>query len=157
MLTKGTENLPSLDIVHKAESMGARLGSDTTPDYFSVNIKTVSADFANILKLSGEIIRAPSFPEAEIELEQKITIQNIRSQLEKPFAIAFSQLREMMYQNHPYALSTLGTENTVSEITRTDIQQFYQTHFRPDNIIISVVGNITKTEVIALVEEVFGD
>ena len=107
-------------------------------------MKTVSEDFDDIFQLSGEIIRYPSFPEQEIELEKRITIQSIRAQLEQPFTVAFSQLREMMYQNHPYALSTLGTENTVSQITRYDIQKFYQTYFRPDCIVISIVGKISN-------------
>ncbi|NEP77955.1 MAG: insulinase family protein [Okeania sp. SIO3C4] len=157
VLTKGTEKLSSLDIAHKVESVGARLGTDTSTDYFLLSIKTVSTDFADIFQLSGEIIRYPSFPETEIELEKRITIQSIRSQLEQPFTVAFSQLREMMYQNHPYALSTLGTEKTVSQITRTDIQEFHQTHFRPDNIIISIVGNITNAKAINLVEQTLGD
>ncbi|WP_293060790.1 pitrilysin family protein [Okeania sp. SIO2B3] len=157
VLTKGTEKLSSLDIAHKVESVGARLGTDTTTDYFLMSIKTVSTDFADIFQLSGEIIRYPSFPETEIELEKRITIQSIRSQLEQPFTVAFSQLREMMYQNHPYALSTLGTEKTVSQITRADLQEFHQTHFRPDNIIISIVGNITNAKAINLVEENYGD
>lgn len=157
VLTKGTEKLSSLDIAHKVESVGARLGTDTTTDYFLLSIKTVSTDFADIFQLSGEIIRYPSFPETEIELEKRITIQSIRYQLEQPFTVAFSQLREMMYQNHPYALSTLGTEKTVSQITRTDLQEFHQTHFRPDNIIISIVGNITNAKAINLVEQTLGD
>lgn len=157
VLTKGTDKLSSLDIAHKVESVGARLGTDTTTDYFLLSIKTVSTDFADIFQLSGEIIRYPSFPETEIELEKRITIQSIRSQLEQPFTVAFSQLREMMYQNHPYALSTLGTEKTVSQITRADLQEFHQTHFRPDNIIISIVGNITNTKAINLVEQTLGD
>ncbi|NEQ77147.1 MAG: insulinase family protein [Okeania sp. SIO2C9] len=157
VLTKGTEKLSSLDIAHKVESVGARLGTDTSTDYFLLSIKTVSTDFPDIFQLSGEIIRYPSFPETEIELEKRITIQSIRSQLEQPFTVAFSQLREMMYQNHPYALSTLGTEKTVSQITRANLQKFHQTHFRPDNIIISIVGNITNAKAINLVEQILGD
>ena len=157
VLSKGTNKLSSLDIAHRVESVGARLGTDTTPDYFLLSIKTVSADFADIFKLSGEIIRSPSLPEAEIELERRIILQGIRSQLEQPFTIAFSQLREMMYQDHPYSLSTLGTEATVSQISRTDLQKFHQTYFRPDNIVISLVGRISHSEAIALVEQVFGN
>ena len=58
-----------------------------------------------------------------------------------------------MYQDHPYALSTLGTENAVSQITRYDIQKFYETYFRPDNIVISIVGKISNAKAIALVEK----
>ena len=157
VLTKGTKKLSSLDIALKIESLGARLGSDTTADYFLLSMKTVSEDFDDIFRLSGEIIRCPSFPETEIELEKRITIQSIRSQLEHPFSVAFFQLREMMYQNHPYALSTLGTENTVSQITRYDIHKFYETYFRPDNIVISIAGKISHAKAITLVAQIYGD
>jgi len=157
VLTKGTGKLSSLEIAEKVESVGARLSADTTSDYFLVGVKTVSEDFADILKLTGELIRNPSFPETEIELEKRIAIQGIRSQLEQPFAVAFSNLREIVYRDHPYALSTLGTEETLASINRADILNFHQTYFRPDNMIISIAGRIVPEEAIALVEKVFGD
>lgn len=157
VLTKGTDKLSSFEIAESVESVGARLSADTTSDYFLVGVKTVSEDFVDILKLAAELIRFPSFPETEIELEKRITIQAIRSQLEQPFAVAFSQLREIVYRDHPYALSTLGTEKTLSDINRQDILQFHQTYFRPDNMIISIAGRIAPEQAIALVEKIFGD
>lgn len=157
VLTKGTDKLSSFEIAERVESVGARLSADTTSDYFLVGVKTVSEDFVDILKLAAELIRSPSFPETEIELEKRITIQAIRSQLEQPFAVAFSQLREIVYRDHPYALSTLGTQETLSDINRQDILQFHQTYFRPDNMIISIAGRIVPEEAIALLEKVFGD
>jgi predicted Zn-dependent peptidase len=102
-------------------------------------------------------LRSPTFPEAEVELERRIAIQAIRSQLEQPFAIAFEQLRDSMYQDHPYAFSTLGTEETISQVSRADIQHFHQTYFRPDNVVITVAGRIGNEEAISLIEKVFGD
>lgn len=157
VLTKGTKELSSIEIAERVESVGARLSADTTADYFLMGVKTVSEDFAEILKLTAELIKTPSFPETEIDLERRIAIQGIRSQLEQPFAVAFSQLREIVYQDHPYALSSLGTEETLAAINREDIQEFHQTYFRPDNMIISIAGRIDPEEAIALIEKVFGD
>jgi predicted Zn-dependent peptidase len=99
----------------------------------------------------------PSFPDGEVELEKKLTIQGIRSQQEQPFNVAFNQLRETIYQDHPYGLSVLGTETTVAQLTRRNLQQYHQTYFRPDNLIISLSGRIKPEEAIALVESVFGN
>lgn len=157
LLTKGTEQLSSLEIAEQVESVGARLSADTSTDYFLMSLKTVSTDFENILSLAGQLLRSPTFPESEVELERRIAIQSIRSQQEQPFSIAFEQLRQVMYQNHPYAFSTLGTEATVSTLTRADLQAFHQTYFRPDNIIISIAGRINPSEAIEQVKNVFGD
>jgi len=157
VLTKGTETLSSLAIAEQVEALGASLSTDSTTDYFLVSMKCVSPDFEEMLHLMGEILRSPVFPEAEVELEQRITLQAIRSQQEQPFTVAFDQLRKSMYGEHPYALSGLGTEESVTQLTAADLQAYHRTHFRPDNVIISLSGRIQVETAIALVEKVLGD
>lgn len=157
VLTKGTDRFSSLEIAEQVETVGASLNTDTSTDYFLLSLKTVSADFPQILKLAAALLRTPTFPETELELERRLTLQAIRSQQEQPFTLAFDQLRTMMYGNHPYALPGLGTEATVTTLTRTDLQQYHATHFRPDNLVVSLSGRITPDAAIALLQETFGD
>ena len=157
VLSKGTQQFSSVEIAEQVESVGASLGTDAAADYFLVSLKTVSADFAAILRLASEIMRTPTFPVAEVDLERNLTIQNIRSQKEQPFNIAFTQLRQAMYQDHPYGVSVLGTEETVAGLTREDLQQYHHTYFRPDNLIISVSGCFAHGDVLELIEQIFGD
>lgn len=157
VMTKGTKQLSAVEIAERVETVGASLGADAAADYFLTAIKTVTADFAEMLKLAGEILRSPSFPEAEVELEKRLAKQSIRSQQEQPFNVAFNQLREMMYKEHPYGVSVLGTGATVSNLSRADLQQYHQAHFRPDNVIISLSGRLKREEAVSLVEAAFGD
>lgn len=157
VMTKGCKNKASMQIAEIIESVGASLSADTTTDYFLLSLKTVTADFKEILALAAQILREPTFPELEVELERKLAIQDMRSQKEQPFSVAFEQLRQMMYQNHPYAMSSLGDETSMSNLTRADLSKYHQTHFRPDNLVISIAGKITLDSAVALVEEVFGD
>jgi zinc protease len=157
VMTKGCDGLSSLEIAEKVESVGASLSTDAGTDYFLLSLKTVSADFADILTLSGLLLRSPTFPETQVELEKRLALQDIRSQKEQPFNLAFEQMRQAMYQEHPYSMSVLGTETTISSITRADLVEFHQTHFRPDNIVISIAGRITPQAALDLVGEVFGD
>lgn len=156
LLTKGTERLSAVEIAEKVESVGASLGADASTDYFVMSLKTVAKDFTEMLWLTEEIMRSPTFPELEVELEKNLTRQNIRSQMEQPFNVAFKQLREAMYGNHPYGFSLLGTEESVSRITREDLKNYHHTFFRPDNLVISLSGRITLEEGVKLVEQVFG-
>lgn len=157
VLTKGTDKLTAADIAERVESLGASLGADAAADYFLLSMKTVSADFMEMLELAGELLRNACFPETEVELERRMTLQAIRSQQEQPFTVAFEQLRHAMYQNHPYAMSGLGTEETVSHLRREDLQKYYHTYFRPDNLAIAIVGRIVPEDAIAQVEQVLGD
>jgi zinc protease len=56
VITKGTENLSALEIAEKVESIGAGLGADTSTDYFSLSLKTVTSDFPAILKLCDRLV-----------------------------------------------------------------------------------------------------
>ena len=157
VITKGTDNLSALDIAEKIESIGAGLGADASTDYFALSLKTVSADFPKMLKLLGAIMRSPIFPESEVELERKLALQGIKSQKEQPFNVAFNQLRQQMYPQHPYGVSVLGTEDSVASLCREDLQHYHQTYFRPDSLVISLSGRITKEQGVNLIDSVFGD
>jgi zinc protease len=157
LLTKGCDGLSSMEIAEEVESVGASLGTDAAADYFLLSLKTVTADFANMLTLAGRIMRSPTFPELEVELERRLALQDIRSQKEQPFSIAFEQLRLAMYKDHPYSQSGLGDETTMASLTRDDLVKYHQTYFRPDNLVISIAGRIKSSDAIALIQEVFGD
>ncbi len=156
-IAKGTQNLSAVEIASKVESTGASLGVDAATDYFLISIKTVTSDFLPMLELTAEIMQMPSFPIEEIELEKNLTKQNIRSQQEQPFNVAFNQLREAMYPNHPYGISILGTEESVSNLTQADLKEYHKTYFRPDNLVISICGNINVKEAVQTVEKIFGN
>lgn len=157
LLTKGTQRLSAFDIADQIESVGASLGTDAAADYSILSLKTVTADFESILALAAHILREPSFPANEIELERRLTLQSLRSMQEQPFTVAYNALRQAMYGDHPYALSSLGTEDTVKAVTREDLQRAHETYFRPDNMVVSIVGRITHDYALALVDQVLGD
>ncbi len=156
VLTKGTENYAAVEIAEQIESIGASLGASTSNDYMAMSMKAVTKDFQTILDLAAEIMQKPTFPEREVELERKITLQNIRSQMEQPFNVAYKQLRENMYPAHPYGMSILGTDETVKSFTRDDLEAIHAKHFRPDNLIISLSGRITLEQAEAIVDKAFG-
>ncbi|MGD1851895.1 MAG: M16 family metallopeptidase [Cyanophyceae cyanobacterium] len=157
-LTKGTTRLSSLEIAEQVESVGASLGADASSDYFLVSLKTVRQDFDGILALAGEVLRSPSFPAEQIDLERKSTIQAIRSQREQPFSLAFQKLQEITYgDRHPYGRSTLGTEDSLASLTSEDLHAFHRAFFRPDNTVVSVSGCLPAEDAIARIESVLGD
>jgi len=153
LLTKGTRDLSSMEIAEQVESVGASVGTDASADYSLVSLKTVTADFAAILGLTAEIVRHPSFPAAELDLEQRLTLQSIRSMKEQPFTLAFNALRAAMYGDHPYGLPGIGTEDSVANLTRDVLFQAHQTFYRPDNCVMVIAGRVDLAKAIALIEQ----
>lgn len=157
VLTKGTAQLSSRAIAETVESVGASLSTEANPDYFVLSLKTVGTDFSAIFELAAQILRQPSFPPAEVELERRLTLQAIRSQWEQPFAVAFDQLRQALYLDHPYALSGLGTTEGMLSLTPEDLRAYHATWFRPDQTVVSIAGRITPEAALAQVEAALGN
>ncbi len=153
LLTKGTEQYSSMELAHKVESIGAMLGADSNPDYTIVFTKSLSEDFPVLLDLTTQLLYEATFPEEQLELERKNTLQSIRSQQERPFTVAYNQFRTALYGDHPYAYPDLGTEESVNSITREDLISFYKTYFRPDNAVFVVVGPVEPEQVVVLAEK----
>ncbi len=157
LLTRGTVNFSSQAIAEQVEFLGASLGTEATADYFLLSFKTVASDFKQILELTAEILRFPNFPESEIELERRLTLQAIRSQNERPFTIAYEILQGLIYGNHPYALPSLGTLESITQLSRQDLINFHQIYFRPEQLVISIAGRVKADLAIAAIEQLFGD
>jgi zinc protease len=157
LLTKGTTELSAMEIASRIESVGAGVSAEANNDHIEVSFKSVTADFAEILRLVGEIIRNPAFPAEQVTLEKKLVVERIRSQSERPLTLAFQQLRESIYHSHPYARPLLGITSNVVHITCQELVDFHQTYFRPDLVTISIAGNVDLTVVEQLVDEVFID
>ncbi|MFZ9736637.1 MAG: M16 family metallopeptidase [Prochlorotrichaceae cyanobacterium] len=157
VLTKGTQKRSSLDIAETVEYCGGSLSTDSGNDFFVLSFKSMSGDFAKLLHLSAELLREPSFPESEVDLERNLILQGIRAKQEYPFTLAFDQLKAHLYGDHPYGFPNAGTIETVSTLQREDLQDFHRRYFRPDNLVISIAGRIDVETCLAQVEQTLGD
>ncbi|MEL6902640.1 MAG: pitrilysin family protein, partial [Cyanobacteria bacterium J06606_4] len=92
----------------------------------------------------------------EIELERRLILQGLKSIKEQPFSVAYNHLREAMYAGHPYGLSNAQTEKCIAHFTQADLQQAHRRYFRPDNMVVTVVGRIAPDRAVTLMEQYFG-
>ena len=157
VLTKGTATKNALEIAEVVESVGAGFGADAASDYSIVSLKTVSADFESVLALAAEVIQQPSFPQTEIDLERRLILQGLQSIKEQPFSVAYNHLREAIYAGHPYGLTTAQTEDCIASFTQADLQAAHQRYYRPDNVVVTVVGRISPERSVQLIEDYFGN
>ncbi len=156
VLTRGTSLYDSQAIAIAAESLGAALSTDVTPDYFEISLKCIAADLPDVLKLLKEVLCEPTFPDSEVTREQGLILQGIRSQQERPFSVAFDSIRHHLYPNHPYADSVIGREVTVKQLTREHLTQFHRCYFRPDQLVIAAIGPMPPETLQAEIELALG-
>ncbi len=158
MLIRGTAEHSFQELSEETDSLGMGLSSDAGRLTAQVSLRCLSEDFAKGLEFLAEVLRRPSFPEDEIGKLRSQIISALREQEMSPRAVAERRFLEELYpESHPYRLWPSGTQDSVSRISRDDIVQFYRSHYRPDQLTIAVVGDVTPDEAIEQVKKVLGD
>ncbi len=157
VLAKGTPDLNSQQIAGQIEQVGASLGIEVQDDYTVLSLSCLRPDFAHLLALVAQVIQHPTFPESEVALERRNTLLGIRSQQERPFTLAYNQLRQDLYgPDHPYGFLDLGTEETVTGLTLKQLENYHQGCCQPDRLVVCVASALDPGLIVDTVDQCFG-
>ena len=144
-------DMPGRDIGSEFAALGADVnaftGYDMTAYYF-----TCTEQFAPCLQLLLEFVSTPYFTEESVAKEQGIIGQEIEMNADLPDTAVFEQLTSAMYENHPIRVPILGTKNSIAQITPEILNACHKAFYRPDNMLLCVVGDVDPAEVIAIAE-----
>ncbi|MFN3480902.1 MAG: M16 family metallopeptidase [Thermodesulfovibrionales bacterium] len=146
LLTEGTKKRKAKDISEEIEFIGASLDSSAGSDFSTINLSVLKKDIDTGFEIFSDILLNPTFPEEEIKRKKDIIIGNLRRSEEDPSFVVDKVFRKEVYGDHPYGRLITGTEETISRINREDIIKFHHDYYRPNNAILSIVGDITSEE-----------
>jgi predicted Zn-dependent peptidase len=155
MLFKGTENRSSLDIAMSMESVGGYLNAMTSSEYTCYYSRCLNTQLERALDVLSDMVLHPAFPEDEIEKEKKVVIEEMKMYRDSPDDYLFEQFSGHVFNGHPLGNSTLGFEDTVSAFQRQDLYDYMEERYQPDNLLVSVAGNVDHNRVVELVSSYF--
>jgi zinc protease len=157
MVNKGTKTQNSLEIAKKVERMAGSLNGFSGYNSFGLTFTFLSQHFEEAFQLLTEVIRQPSFDEEEMEKRRRLILASIRQQEDDLGRLVFKLFRKTLYEKHPYRMDTLGTLESISRLTQRDLKEYYWRIVVPENMIITVVGDVDQTKVHLAVKKGFGD
>ncbi|HKP84060.1 MAG TPA: pitrilysin family protein [Pyrinomonadaceae bacterium] len=159
LLREGTAKRSSKDIAEQVDALGASL---TANSGFSSMTSTVSTgglveNIDQTLELFADVIRNPTFPEAEVNKYKTRTLAQLQFQRSIPQFLAAEQFQKAIYgTSHPASLIAPPAES-LKKLTSKDLAAFHSTYYRPNNAILAVVGDVTMKELLPKLEKFFGD
>lgn len=156
MLTKGTQSKSALEIAELVDYHGAFLSSGCDFDATFVSCYSLKKYFEKIFDITSEVILQPAFSEDEVNRLREQKINSIISYKDEGDYLASRIFKKNIYHHLPYSKPLEGTENILNSLQRDDLQNFYNTYYKPDNLIIAFVGDIDEARAVKLVEEKFG-
>lgn len=156
MLEEGTEHHTGLEIAQTFENVGAIFDSSIERDKMSIQLRSIvdKEHLLSTVDLLAEIIAKPNFSETSIQQLKNQSLVTLKSELQRPSIKAISAFYQACYGKHPYGHLTIGTLDTVSQITRQDLIDFHKQYFVAKNAIITIVGGIHRDEAVEISERI---
>lgn len=158
MLTEGTRTRTALEISDVLRRLGANLSTDSNLDMSSVSLWTLKENLEPSFDVFADVVLQPTFPEEDFERLQEQRIVIIRQEKAGPRALATRVFPKLLYgEGHAYStpFSGTGTEASVEALTADDLAAFHKAWFKPNNGTLIVVGDVTRDELVPLVERHF--
>ncbi|MEL7241584.1 MAG: pitrilysin family protein [Cyanobacteria bacterium J06573_2] len=155
MIFKGTETLKAGVFDKTIEFLGGVSNAATSYDYAHYSLTTASTYLEETLPLMGELLLNAAIPEAELNQERKVVLEEIRQASDNPDWVGFQALFQSVYQQHPYGRSVLGSEEKVAKYGVEQLRCFHRKHYQPENITVSIAGGIDSSRTLDLVNGAF--
>lgn len=157
ILIKGTETLSQAQLAEELEALGGSLGPFSGEDYFGVSLSILTRNLRRGLEIFADILKNPSFLGEEVEKEREEILKEIRGRRDDLFSYTHDLFRKALFKVHPYKRPILGTEESVRNLRRSDLIDWYSSWLSPENMVIGVVGDFDSDVVIDSFEEYFGN
>ncbi len=156
MLTEGTEAYSSRELAEKIERLGASLNASSSDDFSVVSASSLTIYGPDMMQLIAEAMFAPTFPEDELVLFKKNTIENLKFQRSQPNFLANEQTARLIFGKHPYGRISPSPAD-IEKLERGGLEATRKTNFLPNNAVFIAVGDVRKDEMLMQIEEHFGD
>jgi predicted Zn-dependent peptidase len=142
MAFKGTTTRDCQQINLDAERLGAEVNAHTDKDHTAYHMRGLARDAGPFLQMLGDIVRHGSFPEAELERERQVILQEYTEDEDDPLSTAYKLFDKACFGLHPLAQPVIGTRRNIQQISRADLLDYVARQYSGANVVVGVAGNV---------------
>ena len=149
---KGTRKRPSpKEIADAIEGVGGFINASTDKELTAYWTR-VPAEYTELgLDVLFDIVSNSKLDPGDIERERAVILEELKMYQDQPQDHVQNLFEELMWPGHPLGRDIAGTQESVSRLTRDDILEYADAHYRLPNIVIGVAGALDENEVVELV------
>jgi zinc protease len=147
----GTKTRDALEIAKALEERGASLGFGANREGVNIQGNSLAADLPILIQTFADVVQNATFPPDKLELTRQQMLTALKVKLDTPSQVAIRTFQQTAYpKNHPFY--AFPTQESLKGISREDVMNFYQKHYRPDTTVLSLVGDFDPAKVRSLLE-----
>ena len=149
---KGTRRRPSSkEIADAIEGVGGFINASTDKELTAYWARVPSEHMGLGLDVLFDIVANSKLDEADIERERMVILEELRMYRDQPQDYVQNLFEELVWPGHPLGRDIAGTEESVSRLTRDDILEYADAHYRLPNVVVGAAGSLEETETVRMV------
>ncbi|GGU21920.1 M16 family metallopeptidase [Streptomyces violascens] len=157
-LTEGTDKHSAEEFAAELERCGATIDAHADHPGVRVSLEVPVSRLPKALSLLAEALRAPAFADSEVERLVRNRLDEIPHEQANPSRRAAKQLsKELFPASARMSRPRQGTEETVAAIDAAAVRAFYEAYVRPATTVTVVVGDLSGTDLDAILADTLGD
>ncbi len=151
MMFKGTERRSPEDVNREFDELGARYNASTSEENTIYYGAVLPEHQERVLDLLCDMLR-PSLRQQDFDMEKNVILEEIALYADRPQFRVYEKLMATHFASHPLGNSILGTGETISDLTRDQMLDYFRRRYSPGNITVVGVGNLDFDAFAAKVE-----
>ncbi|GAA4948340.1 pitrilysin family protein [Actinoplanes utahensis] len=153
LLFKGTHKRTALDISSEIEAVGGETNAFTTKEYTCYYARVLDADLPLAVDVLVDAVADSLLDPADVETERGVILEEIAMHEDEPGDEVHDVFAEAIYGDHPLGRLISGTPESITPMTRDQINRFYRRRYTAPEIVVAAAGNLDHATVVRLVRK----
>ena len=146
-LFKGTEKRKVRHILNRMEAVGGELNAYTTKEETFLYTICLQDDVERAIELLSDLIYRSQFPEAEIEKEREVVIDEIHSYEDSPSELIFDEFENSVFAGNDLGHAILGDVESIQGFTSATCRDFVKNFYYPENMVFFSYGKTPLSKI----------
>ncbi|MFG1873790.1 M16 family metallopeptidase [Sphaerisporangium sp. NPDC049003] len=151
LLFKGTPTRDALEISAAIEGIGGEINAFTAKEYTCYYARVLDEDLPLAIDVLADVVTSSLITAEDVESERGVILEEIAMHDDDPSDVVHEQFSAELYGDTPIGRPILGSVESINELTRDRIAEYYQSYYQPPHTVVSVCGNVTHERVVELV------
>lgn len=155
MLFKGTKRRDAQAIVEEIEAVGGHMNAYTSREVTSYHCHLLKEHMDLALDVIADMMQHHTMPEAEVEKERSVILQEIGMATDTPDDIIFDHYYETAFPDQGLGAPILGRPDIIANMQREALMDYVRSFYSPARIVVSASGNLDHDRFVREVERLF--
>ncbi len=156
LMFKGTDKIPTGEFSKIIRSIGGQDNAFTTQDYTAYFQSVAREHLPLVMEMEADRMTNLTLTDDIVAVEQEVILKERGQRTDNnPVGAFWEDVNNILYPNHPYGVPIIGWGHEIAQLTRDDIENFYQTWYAPNNAIVIISGAVTPREAKNLAREYY--